>query len=141
MKWTSCEALEGCGVSVSVPCVGVGLRAIYCVDLTRVADTIDLSEDSHCDNYYLTPIPLDSPLLAATDLGVPKPGNWVRFLFQNAAVPYALPNIRVNTRQVEKAFFRSAHLRSPGRIETLLPTNRSWTNSLPRPRQTRLNFV
>ena len=57
MKWTSCEALEGCGVSVSVPCVGVGLRAIYCVDLTRVADTIDLSEDSHCGNYYLTPIP------------------------------------------------------------------------------------
>ena len=60
MKWTSCEALEGCGVSVSVPCVGVGLRAIYCVDLTRVADTIDLSEDSHCGNYYLTPIPLES---------------------------------------------------------------------------------
>ena len=61
--------------------------------------------------------PLDFPLLAATDLGMPKPGNWVGFLFQNAAAPYALPNIRVNTRHIEKAFFRSAHLRSPGRIE------------------------
>ncbi len=61
--------------------------------------------------------PLDFPLLAATDLGMPKPGNWVGFLFQNAAAPYALPNIRVNTRHVAQAFFRSAHLRSPGRIE------------------------
>ncbi len=61
--------------------------------------------------------PLDFPLLAATDLGMPKPGNWVGFLFQNAGAPYAVPNIRVNTRHVAKAFFRSSHLRSPGRIE------------------------
>jgi CO/xanthine dehydrogenase Mo-binding subunit len=46
-----------------------------------------------------------------------KPGNWVGFLFQNSGAPYAVPNIRVNTRHIEKAFFRSAHLRSPGRIE------------------------
>ncbi len=61
--------------------------------------------------------PLDFPLLAATDIGQPKPGNWVGFLFQNSAAPYQLPNIRVNTRHVAQAFFRSAHLRSPGRIE------------------------
>jgi CO/xanthine dehydrogenase Mo-binding subunit len=61
--------------------------------------------------------PLDFPLLAATDIGQPKPGNWVGFLFQNSAAPYQLPNIRVNTRHVAEAFFRSSHLRSPGRIE------------------------
>ena len=68
-------------------------------------------------NHIVAFKPLDFPLLAATDLGMPKPGNWVGFLFQNAGAPYAVPNIRVNTRHVEKAFFRSAHLRSPGRIE------------------------
>ena len=31
--------------------------------------------------------------------------------------PYAVPNIVVNTRHIEQAFFRSSHLRSPGRIE------------------------
>ncbi|MFD0666693.1 molybdopterin cofactor-binding domain-containing protein [Ramlibacter sp. MAHUQ-53] len=68
-------------------------------------------------NHIVAFKPLDFPLLAATDLGQPKPGNWVGFLFQNSAAPYALPNLRVNTRHIEKAFFRSAHLRSPGRIE------------------------
>ncbi len=61
--------------------------------------------------------PLDFPLLAATETGLPKPGNWVGFLFQNSGIGYAVPNVHVNTRHVEKAFFRSAHLRSPGRIE------------------------
>lgn len=61
--------------------------------------------------------PLDFPLLAATETGLPKPGNWVGFLFQNSGIGYALPNVKVNTRHVEQAFFRSAHLRSPGRIE------------------------
>ena len=73
--------------------------------------------------------PLDFPLLAATDLGMPKPGNWVGFLFQNAAAPYALPNVRVNTRHIEKAFFRSAHLRSPGRIENTF-ANESFMDEL-----------
>ena len=73
--------------------------------------------------------PLDFPLLAATDLGMPKPGNWVGFLFQNAAAPYAVPNIRVNTRHIEKAFFRSAHLRSPGRIENTF-ANESFMDEL-----------
>ena len=35
--------------------------------------------------------PLDFPLLAATETGLPKPGNWVGFLFQNAPQPYAVP--------------------------------------------------
>lgn len=61
--------------------------------------------------------PLDFPLLAAIETGIPRPGNWVGFLFQNSGQPYAFPNIRVNTRHVAETFFRSSHLRSPGRIE------------------------
>jgi nicotinate dehydrogenase subunit B len=61
--------------------------------------------------------PLDFPLLAAMETGIPRPGNWVGFLFQNSGQPYGFPNVRVNTRHVAEAFFRSSHLRSPGRIE------------------------
>lgn len=61
--------------------------------------------------------PLDFPLLAATETGIPRPGNWVGFLFQNSGQPYQFPNIKVNTHHVAEAFFRSSHLRSPGRIE------------------------
>jgi len=61
--------------------------------------------------------PLDFPLLAATETGLSKPGNWVGFLFQNAAQPYASPNVRVDTHHVAETFFRSSHLRSPGRVE------------------------
>ncbi len=61
--------------------------------------------------------PLDFPLLSASETGVPRPGNWVGFLFQNAGAPYAVPNIEVTTKHVAQTFLRSAHLRSPGRIE------------------------
>ncbi len=61
--------------------------------------------------------PLDFPLLAATETGIPRPGNWVGFLFQNSGQPYPFPNVLVNTKHVAEAFFRSSHLRSPGRIE------------------------
>ena len=61
--------------------------------------------------------PLDFPLLAANDTGIPRPGNWVGFLFQNSASPYAFPNAFVNTKHVAQTFLRSSHLRSPGRIE------------------------
>jgi nicotinate dehydrogenase subunit B len=61
--------------------------------------------------------PLDFPLLAAMETGIPRPGNWVGFLFQNSGQPYQFANIRVNTRHVAEAFFRSSHLRSPGRVE------------------------
>ena len=80
-------------------------------------------------NHIVAFKPLDFPLLAATDVGMAKPGNWVGFLFQNAGAPYAVPNIRVNTRHVEKAFFRSAHLRSPGRIENTF-ANESFMDEL-----------
>lgn len=68
-------------------------------------------------NHIMAFKPLDFPLLAATETGMPKPGNWVGFLFQNSGIGYTLPAVKVNTRHVEQAFFRSAHLRSPGRIE------------------------
>ena len=61
--------------------------------------------------------PLDFPLLAASDTGIPRPGNWVGFLFQNAGAPYVVPNILVTTKHIEQTFLRSSHLRSPGRIE------------------------
>jgi CO/xanthine dehydrogenase Mo-binding subunit len=61
--------------------------------------------------------PLDFPLLATTETGIPRPGNWVGFLFQNSSAPYTLPNMQVNTRHIAQTFFRSSHLRSPGRIE------------------------
>ena len=68
-------------------------------------------------NHIVAFKPLDFPLLAAGETGLPKPGNWVGFLFQNSGIGYTLPNVKVHTRHVEQAFFRSAHLRSPGRIE------------------------
>ena len=61
--------------------------------------------------------PLDFPLLAASETGIPRPGNWVGFLFQNTGQPYQFSNVRVNTRHIAETVFRSAHLRSPGRIE------------------------
>jgi CO/xanthine dehydrogenase Mo-binding subunit len=73
--------------------------------------------------------PLDFPLLSAAETGVPRSGNWVGFLFQNSGVGYTLPNVRVNTRHVERAFFRSAHLRSPGRIENTF-ANESFIDEL-----------
>jgi CO/xanthine dehydrogenase Mo-binding subunit len=68
-------------------------------------------------NHIVAFKPLDFPLLAATESGVPRPGNWVGFLFQNSGQPYQFPNIRVNTKHISQTFFRSSHLRSPGRIE------------------------
>lgn len=80
-------------------------------------------------NHIVAFKPLDFPLLAATEVGVPRSGNWVGFLFQNSGIGYTLPNVRVNTRHVEKAFFRSAHLRSPGRIENTF-ANESFIDEL-----------
>ncbi len=80
-------------------------------------------------NHIVAFKPLDFPLLAAAETGVPRAGNWVGFLFQNSGVGYTLPNVRVNTRHVEKAFFRSAHLRSPGRIENTF-ANESFIDEL-----------
>ena len=68
-------------------------------------------------NHIAASKPLAFPLLAASDTGIPRPGNWVGFLFQNAGAPYAVPNILVTTKHVAQTFLRSSHLRSPGRIE------------------------
>lgn len=68
-------------------------------------------------NHIVAFKPLDFPLLAAAETGLPKPGNWVGFLFQNSGQPYQFANVRVNTRHIAETFFRSSHLRSPGRIE------------------------
>jgi hypothetical protein len=76
--------------------------------------------------------PLDFPLLAAMESGLPRPGNWVGFLFQNSGQPYQFPNIRVNTKHISETFFRSSHLRSPAGSRTASPTSPSWTSS-PRP--------
>ena len=80
-------------------------------------------------NHIVAFKPLDFPLLAAMETGLPKPGNWVGFLFQNSGIGYALPNIKVNTRHIEETFFRSAHLRSPGRIENSF-ANESFVDEL-----------
>ena len=80
-------------------------------------------------NHIVAFKPLDFPLLAAAETGVPRSGNWVGFLFQNSGLGYTLPNVRVNTRHVERAFFRSAHLRSPGRIENTF-ANESFIDEL-----------
>ena len=72
---------------------------------------------------------LDFPLLAATETGLPKPGNWVGFLFQNAPQPYAFPNVLVNTHHKAETPFRASHLRSPGRIENSF-ANESFADEL-----------
>ena len=68
-------------------------------------------------NHIVAFKPLDFPLLAATETGIPRPGNWVGFLFQNTGQPYPFANVRVNSRHIADTVFRSAHLRSPGRLE------------------------
>ena len=60
---------------------------------------------------------------------MPRPGNWVGFLFQNAPQPYAFPNILVNTHHIAETIFRSSHLRSPGRIENSF-ANESFADEL-----------
>ena len=80
-------------------------------------------------NHIVAFKPLDFPLLAATETGLPKPGNWVGFLFQNAALGYAVPNVKVDTHHIAETFFRSAHLRSPGRIENSF-ANEGFTDEL-----------
>ncbi len=54
-------------------------------------------------NHIVAFKPLDFPLLAATETGIPRPGNWVGFLFQNSGQPYQIPNVKVNTRHIAEA--------------------------------------
>jgi nicotinate dehydrogenase subunit B len=68
-------------------------------------------------NHIAANKPLDFPLLALTETGKHKPGNFIGFMFQNAAQPYAFPNVLVKTHHVRDMIFRASHLRSPGRLE------------------------
>src|SRR5689334_21139345 len=68
-------------------------------------------------------------MLLASYSGQPRPGYWVGFVFQNSGSRCTLPSEWVKTRYVEKAFFRSAHLRSPGRIENTF-ANESFIDEL-----------
>ena len=60
---------------------------------------------------------LDFPLLAGTDVGLQRPGNFIGFVWMNATQPYAFPNTLVKTHHLKEIPFRSSHLRSPGRVE------------------------
>jgi nicotinate dehydrogenase subunit B len=68
-------------------------------------------------NHLAVNKPLDFSLLALTETGKRKSGNFIGFMFQNAAQPYAFPNVLVKSHFVRDMIFRSSHLRSPGRLE------------------------
>jgi nicotinate dehydrogenase subunit B len=68
-------------------------------------------------NHLAANKPLDFPLLALTETGKHKSGNFIGFMFQNAAQPYAFANVLVKTHHVRDMIFRASHLRSPGRLE------------------------
>jgi nicotinate dehydrogenase subunit B len=57
------------------------------------------------------------PLLASSEQGIELKGNFVGLHFQNAALPYKLPQILIKTHQIRENIFRSSHLRTPGRLE------------------------
>ena len=73
-------------------------------------------------NHLAVNTPLAFALHALTETGIKKPGNFVGFMFQNAAQPYALPNILARSHFVRDMIFRSSHLRSPGRLENNFAT-------------------
>ena len=73
--------------------------------------------------------PLDFPLLAATETGIPRPGNWVGFLFQNSGQPYQFPNIRVNTGTSPRRSSAPRICAVRGGSRTASPTRPSWTSS------------
>src|SRR5262245_40161039 len=51
-------------------------------------------------NHIVAFKPLDFPLLAATETGIRRPGNWVGFLFLNCGQAYAIEHVRVSTGQL-----------------------------------------
>lgn len=59
----------------------------------------------------------DFPLLAAVASGVPRKGNYTGLLDNNAEPPYAFPNALVDVRRVNNNGLRTAHLRTPGRMQ------------------------
>lgn len=59
----------------------------------------------------------DFPLLAATLSGVPRKGNYVGFIYNNAAIIYTVPNAHVQVHHVDNRMLRTSHLRTPGRMQ------------------------
>ena len=70
-------------------------------------------------NHMVANKPLDYPLLSALEVGLSRPEHFTGFLWRNANAPYNFPNIPVKTKHVSEYIFRSAHLRSPGRLENV----------------------
>ena len=70
-------------------------------------------------NHMVANKPLDYPLLSALEVGLSRPEHFTGFLWRNANAPYNFPNISVRTKHVSEYIFRSAHLRSPGRLENV----------------------
>jgi CO/xanthine dehydrogenase Mo-binding subunit len=59
----------------------------------------------------------DFPLLAAVSSGVPRKGHYTGNLENNAASPYTFPNALTEVRRVNNNGLRTAHLRTPGRMQ------------------------
>jgi len=59
----------------------------------------------------------DFPLLAAVYSGVPRKGHYTGNLENNAASPYSFPNALTEVRRVNNNGLRTAHLRTPGRMQ------------------------
>jgi nicotinate dehydrogenase subunit B len=71
----------------------------------------------------------DFPLLAATLSGVPRKGNYVGQIQNNAAIIYNVPNALVDVHRVDNRVLRSSHLRTPGRMQNTF-ANESFMDEL-----------
>lgn len=71
----------------------------------------------------------DFPLLAAVSSGVPRKGHYTGNLENNAASPYSFPNAHTEVRRVNNNGLRTAHLRTPGRMQNTF-ANESFMDEL-----------
>ena len=71
----------------------------------------------------------DFPLLAATLSGVPRKGYYTGNIDNNAEPPYSFPNALTEVRRVNNNGLRTAHLRTPGRMQNTF-ANESFIDEL-----------
>ena len=71
----------------------------------------------------------DFPLLAAVASGVPRKGSYTGNLENNAEPPYSFPNALTEVRMVKNDGLRTAHLRTPGRMQNTF-ANESFIDEL-----------
>ncbi|MGE5524083.1 MAG: molybdopterin cofactor-binding domain-containing protein [Rhodospirillaceae bacterium] len=71
----------------------------------------------------------DFPLLAAVSSGVPRKGHYTGNLENNAASPYSFANAHTEVRRVNNNGLRTAHLRTPGRMQNTF-ANESFMDEL-----------